>query len=627
MQSRTHTLTVGFSVAHWMMLLVAFALVSALIVPLAPASAQTFVTNEPVDIVPETAYVYVEANLDTSTEQGALAADLLQRAGLADLLEEEAGTDEIPEGLHVAFVLTSIPDLEALDEVGDVTTDPMAVTKSFDGGGFAVIVSSEGSEQFIADERARMEADTGAGLGEITEAEHGGVTITAFEPSDAFAEGTAVATIGDYRVFAMRAEDLHPLIDTFNEDLTSLASSERYQLLTDLLPSEHVASGWINGVALLEAVEASSPEAIASVDVNTLAALDAWTAFTFSAEPQGFRLETRSLPNELVESEPVALDGAFLDTVPADAVFVTTGTDIDSSGLVTLLAFLFATELVGEDLMATPVDQVDVAQAQNDVFERSESLLGFNIKTDFIDNLTGRYGIFVSVDDITAETPAIDALIVSDITNPVVVQDVMSKISFIAGAALGDQGSIETRDVDGSQVYQIALSEDTAGIDSKIEFGVIDDEVVISVGSGLDDYLTGPAQPLSQDETFETLMARLPDEYNHLTYIDLHQVVTMATELSEGQDFALEDADPACAEFASQAEAQAAYDEDPFTNFLLDLDFDGEACEDYPFAGATPSASPVVQEDRFANIHGLATVMYEEGDVEASSTFILIDGE
>ncbi|MDQ4043867.1 MAG: hypothetical protein M3173_00245, partial [Chloroflexota bacterium] len=178
-----------------------------------------------------------------------------------------------------------------------------------------------------------------------------------------------------------------------------------------------------------------------------------------------------------------------------------------------------------------------------------------------------------------------------------------------------------------SQVYQIALAEDTAGIDSKIEFGVIGDEVVISIGTGLDDYLDGPAEPLAQDESFQALMAHLPDEYHSLTYIDLNEVISLGTELSEGQGFAGEDADPACGDYASQAEAQAAYDEDQFANFLLDLDFDGEACEDYAFAGATPSASPVAEEDAYSNIQGLATVMYEEGDVEASSTFILITGE
>ncbi|MDQ4045667.1 MAG: DUF3352 domain-containing protein, partial [Chloroflexota bacterium] len=451
MPSRTDTLTAGVPIARWMMLLAVLALVSALVCPLTPANAQTSVTDEFVDIVPETAYLYIEANLDTSTEQGALAADLLQRAGLAELLEEEAGAEEIPADFQIAFVLTTVPDLDTLDEVSAVTTDPMAATESLDEGGFAVIVSGAGAEQFIPDERASMEADAAAGLGEITDSEYGGITITTFVPSDEFTEGSAMATIGGYTVFATSAEDLHPLIDTFNEDVPSLTSNERYQLLMDLLPSDNLASGWINGVALIEAVEASSPEALASMDVDSLAALDAWTAFAFAAEPQGFRLETRSLPNELVESEPVPLDGAFLDAVPADAVLVNTGTGIDSSGLLTMLAFLFASEFAGEDLMATPVDQADVAQMQEDVFAQSESLLGFNIKTDFIDNLTGQYGIFVSVEDIMAETPTVDALIVSDIINPVVVQDVMSKISFIAGAALGDQGSIETRDVDGSQ--------------------------------------------------------------------------------------------------------------------------------------------------------------------------------
>ena len=56
------------------------------------------------------------------------------------------------------------------------------------------------------------------------------------------------------------------------------------------------------------------------------------------------------------------------------------------------------------------------------------------------------------------------------------------------------------------------------------------------------------------------------------------------------------DADPSCGEYATQADAQAAYDEDQFENYQLDQDFDGEACED--FFGA-PAASPAPSTDPF----------------------------
>ena len=45
------------------------------------------------------------------------------------------------------------------------------------------------------------------------------------------------------------------------------------------------------------------------------------------------------------------------------------------------------------------------------------------------------------------------------------------------------------------------------------------------------------------------------------------------------------DGDLDCADFASQAEAQAEFDRDPSDPNRLDADNDGMACEDYPYDG------------------------------------------
>jgi hypothetical protein len=84
-----------------------------------------------------------------------------------------------------------------------------------------------------------------------------------------------------------------------------------------------------------------------------------------------------------------------------------------------------------------------------------------------------------------------------------------------------------------------------------------------------------------------------------------------------------EDADPSCGDYASQEEAQAAYDEDNFENYQLDLDWDGEACEDY-FAPATP-----VTADAGAgmlNVSALAAVTWAE-DGRTGSNAIIVIGE
>jgi hypothetical protein len=619
-QSRTGTLTGPSHMPWWMSVLLALALATALVVPFAPAQAQTPPDDSMVDLVPESVYAFIQADLDLTTDQAMLAAELFDRAGLVSAFGEDMDLGEIPANSRFGLVVTSIPDAADID-VDSVAIDPMAATEALDDGGFAVIVAGDATT-FIDDELENMESNVEWGYGEISEIEYGGILITVFQPTDEYADSSAIATIGEYSVFAMRAEDIHPLIDTFNGDAPSLDANQQYQQLMAMLPSPFLSSGWVNGPALLDAIEGSAPEALASVDVESLAALDAVTAFAFTAEQQGFRLETRSLPANPVATPADMLDGAFLDSVSSDALLVTNGMDIDSSGLVTNLALLFASEFVGEDLSATPVADIDLQQTQDEVFAQTEALLGFNIKTDFIDNLTGEYGVALSVSDLLSEVPSVDALFVTDVSNPLAVQDVISKVSFIVGAGFGDQTTIDTRAVNGSNINVIDLTD--TGFAEKVEFGIIDDELIISVGSGLDDYLDGPATPLSEDESFNQLMANLPSDYTSMTYIDMNAVVSMVTDFSGSMGLSVEDADEACGEFASQEEAQAAYDEDPFGNFLLDQNFNGVACEDY---FAPQAATPIAEANPYANIMGLATVMTEVDGVNGSSSFFLIGGE
>jgi hypothetical protein len=619
-QSTTGTLASLSHMSRWMPVLLALALATALAVPLAPARAQTQAADTLIDLVPESVYAFIQADLDITSDQAMLAAELFDRAGLASAIGEDVDLNDIPANSRFGVVVTSIPDAADFD-VDSVAIDPMGATETLDDGGFAVIVAGDATT-FIDDELESMQSNVEWGYGEIRETEYGGIPITVFESTDEYTDSSAIATIGEYSVFAMRDQDIYPLIDTFNGDTPSLDTNEQYQQLMAMLPSPFLSSGWVNGPALLTAIENSAPEAFASVDVESLAALDAVTAFTFTAEQQGFRLETRSLAARTAATPAEVLDGAFLDSVSADALFVTNGTNIDSAGLVTNLALLFASEFVGEDLSATPVADIDLQQTQDEVFARAEAMLGFNIKTDFIDNLTGEFGLILSVGDISSETPSVNALFVTDVSNPLAVQDVISKVSFILGAGLGDQTTIDTRSVNGSNINVVDLAD--TGFAEKAEFGVIGDELVISVGTGLDDYLNGPSAPLSEDESFNQLMANLPSEYTSMTYINMNAVATIATDFSGSMGLAVEDADEACGEFASQEEAQAAYDEDPFGNFMLDQNFDGVACEDYfALQGATPAA----EASPYANILGLATVMTEEDGVNGSSSFFLIGGD
>lgn len=617
---------------RWGALLVIAAMLALTIAPSTGAHAQTDSSSgamELASVVPETSLFYAYADLNLESSQAQLAAGLLERSGLTDtfideMMMDDASTD-VPDGAELAVVVTSIPETPDVS-VADVSMDPLSATEDLDDGGYALIISSDNVQEEYASLLEDLDMSVEYSGGEVTTTEYNGVTITSLLPEtdDAFTEPSAVALVSDYAVQAAYAEDIQPIIDAAEGTVSALDTNENFISLSGMLPTEHLALGFINGPAAVEALETTSPEVTQNVDQRSFDLLDAWTGFSFSAEDAGFRLETRSIANATPFEAISPLDGAFLERVNSDALLVINGSNIDATGLVSTFALLLAGGIAGEDPLATPVAGATPTSPE-ELFASAESLLGFNLKSDFADQLVGEFGLAISLEGSVANTnatPAVDAIMVSELNNPVLVQDALSKISFIIGAGMGDAGAIETRDVNGSQVSMVDLSE--TGVADRAEFGVVDGELVISVGNGLDDYLGAPESPLSQDASFTAVMEQLPTDYGSLAYINMPVVLATVGDLEASFGAGLADADPSCGDYAAQAEAQTAYDEDQFENFQLDQDFDGDACEDYfnPVA-ATPDASA----NPYPNVVGLASVSTQEDGVNGTTTFLLIGGE
>jgi hypothetical protein len=616
--------------ARWALTLIALAFVAAMTAPIGAVAAQTPAApagGDIIAVVPDSALMFAQVNLDSTSDQMVLARQLAERAGLGDPFEEMSTNDgEFPTDSRVGIVVTSIPEADNID-VADVTVDPASVTDSLDEGGFAVIVSSADAQQVYQSQLDDIQGDADMNGASLTESEYGGVTISAYEPGtdDEYTNPGAVALVGDFVVSASRAVDIHPVIDTFNGDTPSLSTNEHYQQIGALLPADAISHGYLDGPAFLAAAETSAPDALETADPRLTGVLNAWSGYALTAEQDGFRLETKAIASDTA-FEMTPIDGSFYDKVPSDALLAVNGTDIDSTGALTMLAFLFASEFVGEDVMATPVADLNIEATQASVFAKAEQMLGFNFKTDLLDHLNGEFGFSVSLSDITAEMPTINALIVSHVDDPAAVSSTMTKISMIVGAALGDQTAVGERDVNGSTVNVVNISD--TGVAESVDFGVIGEDLVIGIGTGVDDYANGPASPMSADPNFNAVMEHLPSEYGSLTYVNMPVLLDVVMGFSDSISGQMDmtDADPSCGEYASQAEAQAAYDEDQFENYQLDQDFDGEACEDY-FGGGTPAASPAATAHPYANILGMATVTTLEDGVYGSTTFLLIGGK
>ena len=64
-----------------------------------------------------------------------------------------------------------------------------------------------------------------------------------------------------------------------------------------------------------------------------------------------------------------------------------------------------------------------------------------------------------------------------------------------------------------------------------LEFGVVDDQVVVGTGGGIEDLVTEPAASLADDPQFQAVMDVLPSEYYQVSYVDIGQAVDVLTAM------------------------------------------------------------------------------------------------
>lgn len=587
---------------------------------------------------PETSLLYANVELDQDSTQWGLAAELTERAGLTDLIPAE-DQEELEDGLGVigrfvdgeaGIVLATLPETGdfSLDSIGreasGIATDPEAVSEGDVPEGWAIVLQPSDAEvayDMLRDSVLGQEDDASAAAPDSVDYE--GYTIEFVEPVDEFGTGSAIALVDDVVVISTRPDDIEPIIDTATGTVAPLSELEQYTELRTRLEDEVLSFGFINGPEILSSVEEQNSEVLADVPEDLLASLNAYSSFAFWADEPGFRLDTLSIPGEGQELPQVeTLDPTFPENIDGDSLIYAGGTNLGQNPAINALALLFAQELVGIDAGATPVAAQDPEDYADEVFAEAEATLGFNIKTDFLDHMVGEWGVAVSAQDILAAEPVVNGVFASNVDDATAVGDVVAKISAIAEAGSDEEVEISSRDVDGSSITTIDISE--AGFPLVIEFGVVGDQFLIGVNEGIDTFVNGPDSSLADNETFQTTLDALPSDFDSVSFVNLELVVPLVEETVNATSSSnVPDADPACEEFGTQEEAQEAYDADNFENFALDQDFDGTACEDF-FAddAATPEATPSIADS--LHLQSIGTVTFQADGASGTSTIILI---
>lgn len=601
---------------------------------IAPAAAQT--TTGVAEYIPDTALFSAEFELDQASEQVTLSAELLERANLGALLEEE-DLAELESGLaaisifasgEAAVFLTELPVDEgfSLDDItsdaADVTMDPESTLGGDVPQGWAVVVMPADSNSMFNLYSSAIFQDE---MDTVEEVDYNGYTIMTQAPADEFDTGVSIALVDDAIAIASVPDDIETVIDTATGDIDPLSDSASYSDVRSALETDVLTFGYINGPALLDALVAQDPEVTAILPEDLTASFGAHQGFAFWADDPGFRLDTIALVAEGSDvPEATSFEPAFTGNVPDTSLIYVGGADLGQSPALNALALLFAQAIVSEDSFgaATPVVDVVDAEAQADeIFAEAESVLSFNLKTDVLDQLVGEWAMAASVADISNLQPEISAVYVTEVDDAETVSGVVSTITNMIASQTDDSFTLTSRQVNGADVTVIDLSE--SGTPLVLEFGVVDDQLIIGVNEGIDSFVGDQSNALGDDATFQDTFAELPgDGITSISYLNVQSllpIVEDAIALSSGSSTL--DADPACGEFDTQAEAQAAYDEDEFENFNLDLDFDSEACEDF-FSPATPVAGTTGIGE--VNVLSVGSVTFSDADMTGSSTIILI---
>jgi len=600
---------------------------------------------------PETSVVFMALNMDTSSQQYQLAAELLVRAGFASSVEElisqiaesaaeEAGGDgdtlsdlEPFLGGELGIVVTDLglPEAGALDElVGNL---PVQTGVASDEPGIALIVdaSDDAAAWAKVQELLQDEADD-RGI-QISEETYEGVTISYIPPDETVEDdsGMAIAQAGDFVFMSDRPESLHALIDVQNGTTGAVSATSGYQAVAAELPSEYLLFGYINGAAIAEAMAASDP----TMGSLTLGPDQFVTdsGFAVLADTPGLRIESVAIPAPGASIPSYqAFEAQLPSIVPSDTLFLVDGNNLGASGVLDGL-FLAIIQLASGGLsgeVATPEPGVSAEEFAAQQFEQFAQVIGFNIKTEFIDQLQGEYGL--AVWGITADESGdvasdnIGVLFTSNVGDPQTLNNALMTISFLVQSALQGSGTLTTTTV-GNDTIWVGTFGSEGSDQFSVEFGIVNGQFFISTNGAYSLLSTPSADSLADNPTYQAVMAELPSERFSTLYIDIRQL----GELSAPASAALSgmggpaDASDRCAEFASQDEAQAAFDEDPATNWELDQDFDGQACEDYFDSTPEAEASPEIGAEQLEKIPAFALVGYQDGDTYKASGLLLIE--
>jgi len=341
-----------------------------------------------------------------------------------------------------------------------------------------------------------------------------------------FAAGRA----GDYIIAAATAEDVEQIIDVIDGNAPSLSESEPLTQIAAELPAPALAFTYFDAEAMVDALDADTLASIEAMQPSlSLEDIGSQSGLALTAVDEGFRMDSYSVVADgadasrvIIPNSPQTVEAA--SHVPADSFIFSAGTvppGSFSSG-----AYSLAQAVNAAESGATPQESFPSAEEINASIEQATETLGFNPSTELFD-LHGPDYIFFSSFPSFMDEFSFNAVAAVSTSDPTTLAGTMEKVADLITREGGEDVSVSKRDMDGDTVY--SLGDPTDESSPTVEFGVVGNQAVAGVGTGLDQLSASPAEALADDPQFKEIMGTLPADYSSVFYMDARPVTALAT--------------------------------------------------------------------------------------------------
>lgn len=613
---------------------------------------------------PGDATAFVAINLDPESEQFQTSAALSGSSGLIELFDLVTGLDESDaddvsgfyEGLGATELGVVIPAVSTgqVESLSETSTDEVPEIAETDIRFVLATTDPEGAFDFLVE---RIPDLSGAAASDTTESDYNGVTIVSLPDTPSGDTMINLALVEDLIIATPTIEGIESSIDVAQGTGEAITGNARFQDVASQLDGDAMLFAYTDSTALFDDPATAELLDEMGIDLSTLGQFNVYGGLQVSADADapGFRVNTVSFPNPESDATPAAAPDFSSDLtaqVPDSTMIYLGGNDLGqllgpivAVALASTLAVDVAEDLtVGPEVIAaeeagtpgadadaseeaTDEDAADVAPETDEDQTSEEDLAAISdVVVGFLTLLTGEYVVAVEAPEITSlsDPNSLFVLVASGIEGGPLVD---SLLELASDTLAGDDTdlTVTSEVVDGATLYTATSGEGAAAI--RFTYGIVDDQLLIGLGDSVQTFLDGTDASLADDPQFQETFAALgvaPDE-GAVVYLDLATLLPLVqagSELLAGTDGG-PDADPACEEYDSQADAQAAYDEDPFEQSSLDQDFDGEACEDAFGTPATPE--PMLTDIDFSGVVAYGQVTYQGDGFTASEGLFLVE--